>query len=192
MLDRLRPASALERDDSLESYLSARERFFARHGSRWPGALADPFDLLDVRELDAEAVRAIEAATASIGAIYRRLRPILHHLPDQALLAMGVRPETLELARTTIPGLDMPVLARLDLAHTCNGLKLLEYNGDAPGLVVETFGLKRLAKPTPSDYRKVDGPQAAAMALAGALEYVEPEKISIYETHDLFTLGGND
>jgi glutathionylspermidine synthase len=54
---------------------------------------------------------------------------------------MGVRPETLELTRTHIPGLELPLLARLDMAHTPDGFKLLEYNGEAAGLVVETFGL---------------------------------------------------
>jgi hypothetical protein len=37
--------------------------------------------------------------------------------------------------------LEIPLFARLDLAQTPDGLKLLEYNGEAPGLVVETFGL---------------------------------------------------
>ena len=137
----IRRASTLASDDGSEEFRRARARSFERHESRWPGALADPYDLLDPLKLDPADVRAIETATADIGAIYGRLLPLLHNLPDETLLAMGVRPETLELTRTHIPGLELPLLARLDMAHTPDGFKLLEYNGEAPGLVVETFGL---------------------------------------------------
>ena len=131
--------------DTLDAFLDARQRFFAQYGSRWPGALADPFDLLEPLELSAEDVQEIEVATAGIGAIYRRVLPILHGLPDESLIAMGVRRDVLELSRTSIPGLAVPLIARIDLAHAPGGIKLLEYNGESPGLVVETFGLNALA-----------------------------------------------
>jgi glutathionylspermidine synthase len=71
----------------------------------------------------------------------------------------------------------VPVLARIDLAHTTDGLKLLEYNGEAPGLVVETFGLNALAC---AEARRCDvnasSPEVLAKALCAALhlgvEYV--------------------
>ena len=131
--------------DALDAFLDARQRFFAQYGSRWPGALADPFDLLEPLELSAEDVQQIEVATAGIGAIYRRVLPILHSLPDESLIAMGVGRIMLELSRTWIPGLAVPLIARIDLAHAPGGIKLLEYNGESPGLVVETFGLNALA-----------------------------------------------
>ena len=137
-------AATLASNDGLGEFRRARARSFERHESRWPGALADPYDLLDPLKLDPADVLAIETATAGIGAIYARLLPLLRNLSDDTLLAMGVRPETLELTRTQIPGLELPLLARLDLAQTPDGLKLLEYNGEAPGLVVETFGLNAL------------------------------------------------
>jgi hypothetical protein len=120
-----RRAATLASNDGLGEFRRARARSFERHESRWPGALADPYDLLDPLKLDPADVLAIETATAGIGAIYARLLPLLRNLSDDTLLAMGVRPETLELTRTQIPGLELPLLARLDLAQTPDGLKLL-------------------------------------------------------------------
>jgi glutathionylspermidine synthase len=168
---------ASKSDDSLGAFLVDRARFFEHHGSRWPGVLADPFDLLEVLELDPSEVDAIKAATAGVGAIYERVVPILHSLPDEARLAMGVRPETLELSRASIPGLEVPVLARIDLARTDDGYKLLEYNGEAPGLLVETFGLNALAC-AEEQQRDVNGTgrdvlaQAVRAAVNLGIEYV--------------------
>ena len=139
-----RRSVTLASDDGLGEFRRARARSFDRHESRWPGALADPYDLLDPLKLDPADVRAIETATAGIGAIYARILPLLRNLHDETLMAMGVRPDTLELSRTHIRGMEVPLLARLDLAQTPDGLRLLEYNGEAPGLVVEAFELNAL------------------------------------------------
>lgn len=140
----IRRAPALASDDGVAEFRRARERSFERYRSRWPGALADPYDLLEPLTLDRASVLAIETAAAAIGAIYARVLPLLHNLSGETLDALGVRSDALELTRTRVPGFDVPLLARLDLAQTPNGVKLLEYNGEAPGLVVETFGLNAL------------------------------------------------
>jgi glutathionylspermidine synthase len=133
------PASRLDR------FLEARERFFNRYVTRWPGVLSDPYDLLEVQEIDQSDVRAVERTAAGVGRIYDRVAAVLHALSDEALLDLGVRPETFDLARTTIPGLEVPPVARVDLARTPEGYKLLEYNGEAAGLIVETFAVNGLA-----------------------------------------------
>jgi glutathionylspermidine synthase len=73
--------------------------------------------------------------------------------------------------------LELPLLARLDLAQTPDGLKLLEYNGEAPGLVVETFGLNAL-ECEDAGMRDVNAASLAVLttamgaALQRAIEYV--------------------
>ena len=129
----------------LERYRAKRERFYLRLANRWPGTLLDAYDLLEVYPLPSDEIVAITEAAAAIARIYQRSATLLRTVSDDALLQMGLPRETLAHAR--IQTADMPdtVIGRLDLVKTTDGFKLLEFNADTPGLLIETFPINELA-----------------------------------------------
>ncbi len=82
-------------------------------------------------------------AAAGIATIYKRTASLLRTLPDQALLEMGLPSVVLKVVRCSLSGTPHTVFGRLDFARTLDGYKLLEFNADNPGLVVETFAVNR-------------------------------------------------
>ena len=126
---------------SLAEYCKAREDFFSRRGAAWPGTLYDPFDILAPRGLTRAEVREILDAAAGLSRIYASAADLLRRLGDQALLEMGVPPYVLRVVRCAIPGLADCVIGRLDMVRKDGDYKLLEYNADVPGLLVEAFSI---------------------------------------------------
>jgi glutathionylspermidine synthase len=126
---------------SLHEYRRAREDFFARRGALWPETLYDAFDILAPRVVTRAAAQEILDAAAGVARIYTRAADLLRRLPDQALLEMGVPDYVLPVVRCAIPGIADCVIGRLDLARSDGGYKLLEYNADVPGLLVEAFSI---------------------------------------------------
>jgi glutathionylspermidine synthase len=118
-----------------------RESFFARHAARWPGTLLDPYDLLDFTILDPQQAREISNAAFALWNVYQRMLVLLQSASDQALRAIGIPSDDICLARTSIPGMANPMLGRFDFAITPEGCKMLEFNVDAPGLIVEAFSI---------------------------------------------------
>jgi glutathionylspermidine synthase len=128
-------------DAALVRYRNARKEFFTRHGSRWPETLADEFDLLAARVLSRPEVDEILEAAASIARIYDRAAQFVPMLSEEALSELGVPAHLWRLVRSAAPNISDCVVGRLDMAQTGNGYKLLEFNSDAAGLVVEAFSV---------------------------------------------------
>ncbi|MEP7306434.1 MAG: glutathionylspermidine synthase family protein [Acidobacteriota bacterium] len=128
-------------DAKTREYRQARQNFFTRHGSSWPGTLSDPYDILPPLALPRNEVALLMQAASDLAAIYQRTLPLLETLSDQALLEMGVPPSSLNVVRCRLPGVAGTVIGRFDFARTPAGYKLLEFNADSPGLLVETFCL---------------------------------------------------
>lgn len=154
----------------LRDYRAKREDFFARFATLWPGTLPDPFQLLDLYPLPRAEVAAIIQAATAIALIYKRTAALLRTVTDEALLQMGLPPETLELARAEVPGMPDSVIGRFDLVKTPNGYKLLEFNADVPGMLVETFPINaRACEEAGKVDPNRDGEQLLAAGLAQAL-----------------------
>lgn len=150
----------------LLSYRGRRESIYLHFASLWPGTLLDPYDLLEVYSLPATEIAAITQAAAAIGRIYQRTATLLRTVPDEALLQMGLSPETVKISRLQIPGMPDSVIGRLDLVKTADGYKMLEFNSDNPGLLVETFPIN--AKVCQAS-GKTNPNQQGEAALIGAL-----------------------
>jgi glutathionylspermidine synthase len=164
-------------DAPISDYRLARQEFFVRHGARWPGTLADAFDILAPERLTRAETCEILLAAAGLARIYELAARLLHRLPDRALLEMGVPTHLLPTARCTIPGMPDCVIGRFDLARTERGYKLLEFNADVPGLLVEAFPINAqicldLGKDDPNEYLEQVLIQALAGAVQAGLEYV--------------------
>jgi glutathionylspermidine synthase len=130
-----------EDSEQLSRYRRARQDFFARHGARWPATLADEFDLLAPLNLKRSEADEILNAAGNLGRIYQRAAQLLRQFSDEALLELGVPNHLLRFVRCVIPGIADCVVGRFDLVRTENGYKLLEFNTDTPGLMVEAFSV---------------------------------------------------
>ena len=151
----------------LLSYKIRRERFYLDCLSLWPGTLLDCNDLLDVYTLPSTEIAAITQAAAAIDRIYQRTANLLRTVPDEVLLQMGLRPETVNISRLQIPGMPDTVIGRLDLVKTTDGYRMLEFNADNPGLLVETFPMN--AKVC-NESGKINPNQQGEAAIIGALQ----------------------
>ena len=159
-------------------YRHARAAFFARHASRWPGTLYDPFDILAPRAITRGDAREIFEATDGVAHIYRRAAELLRRLPSAALVEMGV-PDHMQLAvGCGISGIPDCLIGRVDLAHTNDGYKLLEFNAEAPGLVVEAFSVNGHAcrdagSDDPNSESEERFRRALASSVRAGVQYVE-------------------
>lgn len=128
-------------------HLRRRRAFFAKYSAQWPRTLtnADAYDLLDVFVLSRAERDAIENAAVRATAIFQRMARLLETASDAALLEIGVPAKALALVRTRIRGIADPVIGRLDLVKVGHCYKVLEFNVDAPGLLMETFAINRAA-----------------------------------------------
>ena len=138
-------AAEIRSDDSLVAYRRARAEFFNGYGARWPATLADGFDLLEPCVLDGAEVRAIRAAARAVSAIYRRTCDLLTRLSDDALLNLTVPASLIRVVRSLPPTMEGSAIGRLDLVRTDSGYKLIEFNADEAGLIVEAFSINEVA-----------------------------------------------
>jgi glutathionylspermidine synthase len=164
-------------DALLCRYRNERRKFYARHGARWPGTLADEFDILAPCPLSRAEADEILNATASLARIYDRAAQLLRRVSDQALLEMGVPRYLLPAVRCAIPGMTDCVVGRFDLARTEHGYKLLEFNADVAGLLVEAFSINRevcrdAGNEDPNESGERDLVYALTKAVQAGLKYV--------------------
>jgi glutathionylspermidine synthase len=87
------------------------------------------------------AFRAIKKAAAAVHTIYAKTVRLARSLPDDSLMEMDFPRNALDLLRIETFGMPDTVIGRLDLVRDRGGYKLLEFNSDAPGLLLETFSL---------------------------------------------------
>ena len=164
-------------DEATIEYRRARQDFFFRHRDRWPGTLTRAFDLLAPCALPRSEIDEILRTVASLGTVYQRSAALLRQLNRETLLEMGVPDYVLPGALCGIPGIPDCVIGRFDLARTENGYKMLEFNSDAPGLLVETFSVNAEAaqdagKANPNDSGERTLVRALNSAIRAGLKYV--------------------
>jgi len=122
-------------------YRQEREEFFLRHGHRWPNTLADAFDILELYPLERTEVDEIRQAIGRLAVIYQKAGALLRKASDQTLFELGVPEYLWRSVRREISGMPDCVVGRFDLARTPSGYRMLEFNSDNPGFVVEAFSL---------------------------------------------------
>jgi glutathionylspermidine synthase len=167
-----------EQGNALARYRRAREEFFARYGWRWPGTVTDEFDLLAPLDLSRSEADEILNAAGDLGRIYQRAAQLVRRLSDEALRELGVPDDLLHFARRSIPGIADCVVGRFDLARTESGYKLLEFNSDTPGLMVEAFSVnaevcRDAGKANPNSRSEDILIEAFSDAVRAGFEYVE-------------------
>ncbi len=162
----------------LSKYRSARQDFFARYGARWAGTLADEFDVLAPFKLSRSEADEILQTAGNLAQIYRRTAQLLRQLSVHALSELGVPDHLLQFVRCVIPEMADCVVGRFDLARTESGYKLLEFNADVPGLIVEAFSInaevcRHAGKEDPNHGSERILAQALYDAVRAGIEYVD-------------------
>jgi len=104
---------------------------------------------------------------AAISRVHQRTATLLQTVPDDTLLQMGLPPATLDLSRLQIKGMCDCVIGRLDLVKVNHDYKLLEFNADTPGMVIETFPINAAVCDVAE---QVDPNAEGKFAIAAALE----------------------
>jgi glutathionylspermidine synthase len=156
---------------SLASYCRARKDFFDRYGQRWPATLADAFDILEVYPLQRAEVNEIRKASSCLAGLFAKALALLECASDEVFTHLGVPDRLKDIVKVRIPGLPACVMGRFDLARSKDGYKLLEFNADSPGLVVEAFSVnsgvcRHAGRPDPNEGTE----RMLADALAGATQ----------------------
>jgi glutathionylspermidine synthase len=168
---------ALTPSNDLVGYRERGEHLYLRFAGQWPGTLLGPYDLLDVHPLPSAEITAITHAAEAIARILKRTATLLRTVSDEALLQMGLPQETLDFSRTQIAGMPDTVIGRLDLVRTADGYKMLEFNADTPGLLIETFAINakvcdELGKVNPNRHGEAALTAALKKAIRAGLAYV--------------------
>ena len=144
----------------------------------WPTTLEDAFDILEVYRLKRQDLDTLREATAGLAAVYEKAATLLKVVSDHALAELGVPRYLWKSIRRGLPGLHNCVLGRFDFARTVNGYKMLEFNSDAPGLVVEAFSVNGTACREAGNLDPNEGCEAGlcqglSYAVRSGLEYVQ-------------------
>ena len=126
-----------------EAYIKRRQEFFDQYGYLWPRTLHEPTDILDAIPIKPGDFRRIRNAACAIAEIYRAFLRCLADIPRETLHKIGV-PQDIIIASQCRTGVDDLAVGRLDLVVSKSGIKVLEGNWGAPGLIVETFEINRL------------------------------------------------
>jgi glutathionylspermidine synthase len=100
----------------------------------------DLLDPLPLRVLDFDRLKE---AARSITGIYRHALKYISFIPEDELIRLGIPTELASLSRYTSAADDL-AFCRFDFIYTNEGIKVLDCNFDAPGLIVETFEINRL------------------------------------------------
>lgn len=121
---------------SVERFREQQRRLHDDIDRRWPNAIADAYDLLAPVTVSRTEVDAIFDASGAIARIYTKIARLLPRLPAEVVRSLGCSPSLLRLCLGDVSSRHLPI-ARLDVVATKTGVKLLDFNADAPGLLIE-------------------------------------------------------
>lgn len=83
--------------------------------------------------------RQLLAATEQLGAIFAKTARVVQAGGDELLDGLGIPAAAREAVRLQLPGEAVTLIGRFDFVRAAGGWKMLEFNSDTPGGVVEAF-----------------------------------------------------
>ncbi|MCZ8535943.1 glutathionylspermidine synthase family protein [Paenisporosarcina quisquiliarum] len=115
-----------------------RQKVYARVPYFFPDLYEVEYALLDIKKHSLAEVKDIRKAAEQVGAIFRKVVPLLRELDDETLLQLGIPSEALAYCRLkSIP--QDTIIGRLDFVVSESGIKLMEFNSDTPTFIKEAF-----------------------------------------------------
>lgn len=105
----------------------------------WDWLYGQEYALADPVAISARELEELRAATAALGAIYAKTVAIVQAGDDQLLAELGLPAAAFSAVRQPFLGGAATLIGRFDFIRTPAGWKMLEFNSDTPGGIVEAF-----------------------------------------------------
>lgn len=78
-------------------------------------------------------------ATEQLGRVFTKTVAVVQHGSRELMAELGIPPAAMEAVRLNVLGDTATLIGRFDFVRTASGWKMLEFNSDTPGGVVEAF-----------------------------------------------------
>lgn len=105
----------------------------------WDWLYDQEYALAVPQPLPADQLRDLRAATAILGRIFAKTVAVVQAGPAELLAELGIPAAAHDAVRLAVLPDASTLIGRFDFARTPSGWKLLEFNSDTPGGVVEAF-----------------------------------------------------
>jgi len=129
---------------SPKNHARQRENFYAPLRDKfWPELYDMEYSLLDMYLLPQEEIDEIRLATERVGKIFAKTAAMLRQADDKVFWELDFPEETYQYIRMKTINPES-VIARVDLAKTPAGYKVLEINSDTPTFIKECFNINSL------------------------------------------------
>lgn len=130
--------------NSPQAHAQRREDFYAPLRDKfWPELYDMEYSLLDIYLLPQEEIDEIRLATERVGRIFAKTAAMLRQADDKVFWELDFPGETYRYIRMKTINPES-VIARVDLARTPAGYKVLEINSDTPTFIKECFNINGL------------------------------------------------
>ncbi len=124
-------------------YAAVREEIYrplrAEGVFTWDWLYGQEYALAVPRAIGARELADLRAATAALGRVFARTVDVVQAGPAELLAELGIPEAAHDAVRLAVLPDAATLIGRFDFARTPSGWKLLEFNSDTPGGVVEAF-----------------------------------------------------
>ena len=157
--------------------MDKREKFYAPlRETFWPELYNQEYALFDVYLLSQHEVDEIRLVSERVGKLFAKTAEMLRKAKPQTLWELDFPEETYNYIRmkTIVPE---SVIARIDLAKTPEGYKVLELNSDTPTFINECFHInglvcKELGVRDPNQGQEFELAQAIRKAIRDSFQFI--------------------
>ena len=131
----------------MADYLYHREQIYgplrADGTFTWDWLYGQEYALATLYTIAPEERDELRNATEKLGAIFAKTVAVVQNGDDELLLELGLPKAALPAVRLTVLDAAPTLIGRFDFIRTRQGWKLLEFNSDTPGGIVEAFYLNK-------------------------------------------------
>jgi len=124
-------------------YVELREEIYrplrAEGVFTWDWLYGQEYALARPQSLPEQEWRQLQAATAALGGVFARTAAVVQAGPPELLTELGLPPAVQAAVRLPFFPSAATVIGRFDFARAPAGWKMLEFNSDTPGGIVEGF-----------------------------------------------------
>lgn len=127
----------------MEDYARNREKIYqpirAEGIFTWDWMYGKEYALAVPQSITAKEIAALKEATNRLGKVYAKTVAAVQERRDELLFELGLPPATMAAVRWPVLSDRATLIGRFDFARTAFGWKMLEFNSDTPGGIVEAF-----------------------------------------------------
>lgn len=150
----------------------------------WDWMYGKEYALASLYPISRQAQMQLQAAAGKLGKIFTKTLAAVQRGDVELLQELGIPDEAIDAVRTAFLPQVPTVIGRFDFARTAEGWKMLEFNSDTPGGVVEAFYVNEKV----CDYFGVENPNRGmeACLTAAFRQTVDYYRENGYKTKSIF------